>query len=146
MAERSCSGLNRANALILNDFQLVSKAPATLVAFLACYLGLNVVTICHPMADRARPYIVKSLVHASKILEAFQSSGEVLRLRDIVERTGFGKGMCFRLLMSGGTGLSPRSAAADDSESGTRPRVRTAPSPGKCTPACCAPQSANSSS
>jgi ribose transport system substrate-binding protein len=43
-------------------------------------------------------YIVKSLVHAARILEAFQSPGEVLRLRDIVERTGFGKGMCFRLL------------------------------------------------
>jgi ribose transport system substrate-binding protein len=44
------------------------------------------------------PYLVKSLVHAAKILEAFQSPGEVLRLRDIVERTGYGKGMCFRLL------------------------------------------------
>jgi ribose transport system substrate-binding protein len=44
------------------------------------------------------PYIVKSLVHASKILEAFDPPGDVLRLRDIVERTGFGKGMCFRLL------------------------------------------------
>ena len=44
------------------------------------------------------PYIVKSLVHASKILEAFDPPGDVLRLRDIVERTGYGKGMCFRLL------------------------------------------------
>ena len=44
------------------------------------------------------PYIVKSLVHASKILEAFDPPGEMLRLRDIVERTGYGKGMCFRLL------------------------------------------------
>jgi ribose transport system substrate-binding protein len=51
------------------------------------------------MPDRGRdPYIVKSLVHASSILEAFQTPGEVLRLRDIVERTGHGKGMCFRLL------------------------------------------------
>ncbi|HTL02347.1 MAG TPA: substrate-binding domain-containing protein [Vicinamibacterales bacterium] len=50
------------------------------------------------MASRTSPYIVKSLVHAAKILEAFQSSGEVLRLRDVVDRTGFGKGMCFRLL------------------------------------------------
>src|SRR6478752_5621624 len=51
------------------------------------------------MPDTPRdPYIVKSLVHAARILEAFQSPGEVLRLRDIVERTGFGKGMCFRLL------------------------------------------------
>lgn len=43
-------------------------------------------------------YVVKSLVHASQILSAFQSKGEVLRLRDIVARTGFTKGMCFRLL------------------------------------------------
>ncbi len=50
------------------------------------------------MTEQTRPYIVKSLVHASKILQTFQSPGEVLRLRDIVERTGFGKGMCFRLL------------------------------------------------
>jgi len=51
------------------------------------------------MPDRGRdPYIVKSLVHAAKILDAFESSGDVLRLRDIVKRTGYGKGMCFRLL------------------------------------------------
>ena len=36
-------------------------------------------------------YLVKSLVHAAAILQAFQSPGEVLRLRDVVERTGFGK-------------------------------------------------------
>jgi ribose transport system substrate-binding protein len=40
----------------------------------------------------------RSVVHAAQILGAFQSPGEVLRLRDVVERTGFGKGMCFRLL------------------------------------------------
>ena len=33
-----------------------------------------------------------------EILDAFESSGEVLRLRDVVQRTGFSKGMCFRLL------------------------------------------------
>ncbi|HXS96949.1 MAG TPA: substrate-binding domain-containing protein [Candidatus Limnocylindrales bacterium] len=43
-------------------------------------------------------YMVKSLVHASRILESFQSAGDVLRLRDVVARTGFNKGMCFRLL------------------------------------------------
>lgn len=43
-------------------------------------------------------YMVKSLVHASRILEAFQTAGDVLRLRDVVTRTGFNKGMCFRLL------------------------------------------------
>ncbi len=44
------------------------------------------------------PYIVRSVVHASQILGAFQSPAEVLRLRDVVQRTGFGKGLCFRLL------------------------------------------------
>lgn len=43
-------------------------------------------------------YLVKSLVHASQVLAAFQSPTEVLRLRDVVVRTGFNKGMCFRLL------------------------------------------------
>ncbi|HWB86417.1 MAG TPA: substrate-binding domain-containing protein [Bryobacteraceae bacterium] len=43
-------------------------------------------------------YVVKSLVHASQVLGAFRSEGDVLRLRDVVERTGFNKGMCFRLL------------------------------------------------
>ena len=42
--------------------------------------------------------MVKSLVHASRVLESFQSAGDVLRLRDVVGRTGFNKGMCFRLL------------------------------------------------
>jgi ribose transport system substrate-binding protein len=43
-------------------------------------------------------YIVKSLVHASQVLSAFRSEGEVLRLRDVVQRTGFNKVMCFRIL------------------------------------------------
>ncbi len=43
-------------------------------------------------------YIVKSVVHASALLGAFRSPGEVLRLRDIVSRSGLKKGMCFRLL------------------------------------------------
>jgi ribose transport system substrate-binding protein len=43
-------------------------------------------------------YVVKSLVHGSQVLAAFQSKGEVLRLRDVVARTGFNKAMCFRLL------------------------------------------------
>ena len=44
------------------------------------------------------PYVVKSLVHASEVLAAFRSEREVLRLRDVVSRTGLTKGMCFRLL------------------------------------------------
>lgn len=50
----------------------------------------------------ARPvhdvYLVKSLVHGSQVLWAFHHSGETLRLRDVMDRTGFAKGMCFRLL------------------------------------------------
>ncbi len=48
-------------------------------------------------ADHNR-YVVKSLVHASGILASFRTPGEVLRLRDVVSRTGFKKGMCFRLI------------------------------------------------
>src|SRR3954463_6788113 len=43
-------------------------------------------------------YVVKSIVHASRVLESFQAPGDVLRLRDVVSRTGYNKGMCFRLL------------------------------------------------
>src|SRR5437763_7064124 len=52
------------------------------------------------MPTRSNPnrYIVKSLVHASKVLSSFRSEGEVLRLRDVVARTGFNKVMCFRIL------------------------------------------------
>jgi ribose transport system substrate-binding protein len=42
--------------------------------------------------------MVKSLVHAARVLETFQAAGEVLRLRDVVARSGYNKGMCFRLL------------------------------------------------
>jgi ribose transport system substrate-binding protein len=50
-----------------------------------------------PQAKR-EPYIIRSVVHAAQVLGVFQSAGEVLRLRDVVQRTGFGKGACFRLL------------------------------------------------
>jgi ribose transport system substrate-binding protein len=43
-------------------------------------------------------YIVNALVHASEILGAFEAAGDVLRLRDVIQRTGLSKGMCFRLL------------------------------------------------
>jgi ribose transport system substrate-binding protein len=43
-------------------------------------------------------YLVKSLLRAAEVLWAFQSPGETLRLRDVVERTRFSKGICFRLL------------------------------------------------
>ncbi len=49
------------------------------------------------MAD-GEPYLVRAVVHAAEVLRAFQSRGEALRLRDVVERTQFNKGLCFRLL------------------------------------------------
>ena len=45
-----------------------------------------------------KTYLVQAVVHASQILRAFNSRGEVLRLRDVVGRTGYSKGLCFRLL------------------------------------------------
>jgi ribose transport system substrate-binding protein len=45
-------------------------------------------------------YLIKSVVHAAEVLGAFQHLGDALRLRDVMDRTGFGKGMCFRLLYS----------------------------------------------
>lgn len=45
-------------------------------------------------------YVIKSLVHASQVLAVFRSKAEVLRLKDVVARTGFNKAMCFRLLFT----------------------------------------------
>jgi ribose transport system substrate-binding protein len=49
-------------------------------------------------ASNHNRYVVKSLVHATQVLSAFTGPGDVLRLRDVVGRTGLNKGMCFRLL------------------------------------------------
>src|SRR5436309_6703991 len=50
-------------------------------------------------ADRGRdPYLVKSVIHSSRILSAFRSTGEALSLKEIVQRCGLPKTMCFRLL------------------------------------------------
>src|SRR5713226_5312982 len=52
-----------------------------------------------PIARVARdPYLVKAVVHSSRILSAFRSSGEALPLRDVVQRSGLPKTMVFRLL------------------------------------------------
>ena len=50
-----------------------------------------------PSAPRD-PYLVKSVVHSSKILSAFRSAGEALPLREIASRSGLPKTMAFRLL------------------------------------------------
>ncbi len=53
------------------------------------------------MGAKARSnYVIKSLVHASQVLAVFRSKAEVLRLKDVVARTGFNKAMCFRLLFT----------------------------------------------
>jgi hypothetical protein len=44
------------------------------------------------------PYLVKAVVHASRLLSAFRSSGEALPLREIASRSGLPKSMAFRLL------------------------------------------------
>src|SRR5437763_300512 len=54
-----------------------------------------------PMAQNARardPYLVKSVVHASRLLSAFRSSGEALPLREVASRSGLPKSMAFRIL------------------------------------------------
>lgn len=43
-------------------------------------------------------YLVKSIVHSTQVLSAFQLSGECLSLREIVVRSGLPKTMAFRLL------------------------------------------------
>jgi ribose transport system substrate-binding protein len=45
-----------------------------------------------------KKYLVQSILHASQVLACFQFPGEVLRLREVVERTGLSSSMCFRLL------------------------------------------------
>jgi ribose transport system substrate-binding protein len=44
------------------------------------------------------PYLVKSVVHSSKILSAFRTAGEGLPLKEIALRSGLPKTMAFRLL------------------------------------------------
>src|SRR5260370_2534141 len=44
------------------------------------------------------PYLVKSVIHSSRILSSFRSAGEALSLKEVVQRCGLPKTMCFRLL------------------------------------------------
>ena len=44
------------------------------------------------------PYLVKSVVHSSRLLSAFRASGEALPLREVAARSGLPKSMAFRLL------------------------------------------------
>jgi len=50
------------------------------------------------MAAARDPYLVKSVVHSSRVLSAFRASGEALPLREVAKRSGLPKTMAFRLL------------------------------------------------
>ncbi len=51
------------------------------------------------MSERIRQeYLIDAVLRAQRVVESFGHSGEPLRLRDVVERTGLGKNLCFRLL------------------------------------------------
>jgi ribose transport system substrate-binding protein len=43
-------------------------------------------------------YLIDAVIRAQKVVECFGHHGEPLRLRDVIERTGLGKNLCFRLL------------------------------------------------
>src|SRR5439155_171969 len=49
-------------------------------------------------ASARDPYLVKSVVHSSRVLSAFRASGEALPLREIAARGGLPKSMVFRVL------------------------------------------------
>jgi ribose transport system substrate-binding protein len=52
-----------------------------------------------PKATASRdPYLVKSVVHSSRVLSAFRASGEALPLKEVSARSGLPKSMAFRLL------------------------------------------------
>jgi ribose transport system substrate-binding protein len=51
-----------------------------------------------PVVPERDPYLVKAVVHATRLLSAFQSTGEALPLREISARSGLPKSMAFRLL------------------------------------------------
>src|SRR5215475_7580427 len=61
----------------------------------------SAIVICarmNPNRDSRDPYLVKSVVHSSKILSAFRSAGEALSLKEVAQRSGLPKTMSFRLL------------------------------------------------
>jgi ribose transport system substrate-binding protein len=51
-----------------------------------------------PVVRPRDPYLVKSVVHSSRLLSAFRAPGETLGLREIASRSGLPKTMAFRLL------------------------------------------------
>src|SRR5262249_1537437 len=98
-AARSCTSPEKSwTPLVITSCRIGPPGPAD--RFLAGARVTNSETICIAMANRSNHslYLIKSLVHASQVLAAFRSEGEILRLRDVVARTGFNKSMCFRLL------------------------------------------------
>ena len=45
-------------------------------------------------------YLIKSIANAAQVLASFNSQGELLRLNQIVERSGLNKSKVYRLLYS----------------------------------------------
>ena len=43
------------------------------------------------MSARSDQYLIKSIVSAAELLRCFESQSELLRLKQIIERTGFTK-------------------------------------------------------
>jgi ribose transport system substrate-binding protein len=50
------------------------------------------------MMEGRDPYFIQAVAHAVDVLRAFGTPREVLRLKDIVDRTGLSKNTVFRLL------------------------------------------------
>jgi ribose transport system substrate-binding protein len=74
-------------------------SPAALVLHFETYYKYRSEDEMRPPASPSQNrYVVQSILHAARVLSAFRSTAEVLRLRDIVVRTGFKRAMCFRLL------------------------------------------------
>src|SRR5437016_482865 len=89
-------------------------------------------------------YLVKSVVHSSRLLTAFRSPGEALPLKEISLRSGLPKTMAFRLLYTlekcGMVERWERTCTSHASGPGNRSFIvldtphkgRTINSPGKC--------------
>ena len=60
-----------------------------------CY---SVAATMSPATPPRDPYLVKSVVHSSRLISAFRTPGEALPLREIALRSGLPKTMAFRLL------------------------------------------------
>ncbi len=80
------------------DFACCWKLPAFAMQNAARWLSAIVLAFMSNENRGRDPYLVKSVVHSSRILSAFRSAGEALPLREVAQRSGLPKTMSFRLL------------------------------------------------